>query len=224
MPFMLKCTNCRKSLSVPDDAAGKKVRCPACQEIIAVPAASTDAPPLEIITAEHVPPPPPKPAPWDKAESKQDDDADKFEEESQAAKKRKKAEQKPYDLSGDKTEEEDEEDRKRRRRRQSRDEDEDDYDDVRLRTPMASHRGGIVLALGIASILVSCVCPLIAWIIGGNTCNMANSDLTQMSIGRMDPSGKFITMAGKTCAIIGILLGIVTAIAVAIFNARQNNW
>jgi len=37
--MILTCPNCRKSLKAPDSAAGKKVRCPACLEIIPVPAA-----------------------------------------------------------------------------------------------------------------------------------------------------------------------------------------
>lgn len=38
MPIELACPSCRKTLQVPDHAAGKKARCPACGEIIPVPA------------------------------------------------------------------------------------------------------------------------------------------------------------------------------------------
>ncbi len=37
--MIVTCPNCRKSLKAPDGAAGKKVRCPGCLEIIAVPPA-----------------------------------------------------------------------------------------------------------------------------------------------------------------------------------------
>ena len=37
--MILTCPNCRKTLKVPDNAAGKKVRCPGCLEILPVPAA-----------------------------------------------------------------------------------------------------------------------------------------------------------------------------------------
>jgi hypothetical protein len=47
MPIIVPC-GCGKQLRVPDAAAGKKTRCPACQAVIPVPAAP---PPL-------APPPP----------------------------------------------------------------------------------------------------------------------------------------------------------------------
>jgi len=63
---------------------------------------------------------------------------------------------------------------------------------------MKPHRGGMILAFGIISIFF---CNIIfgpmAWIMG-------NQDLAEMDAGRMDPSGRETTKAGKICGIIGL--------------------
>lgn len=60
MPILITCSTCNKSLHVPDNALGKKVKCPLCQAIIvaAVRPASGSAP----LVADVLPPAPPKPA------------------------------------------------------------------------------------------------------------------------------------------------------------------
>lgn len=120
--------------------------------------------------------------------------------------------------------EDDEDDRPaRRRRRRDEDEDDDDEDDdddddnIRRRKRTAPHRGGLILTLGIISLVVWC-CPLAGWIVGGIALNMANTDLSAMSIGRMDRTGRGITMAGKICAIIAVTLATINAIAGAILR------
>ena len=46
MPIKFNCSNCGKGLSVPDSFAGKKARCPGCNEAVGIPASSRDeAPP-----------------------------------------------------------------------------------------------------------------------------------------------------------------------------------
>jgi DNA-directed RNA polymerase subunit RPC12/RpoP len=47
MPIRVKCSNCQKTLSVKDQLAGKKIKCPVCQNVVVVTAASPgkDAPP-----------------------------------------------------------------------------------------------------------------------------------------------------------------------------------
>ncbi len=42
MPIDFSCNHCGKKLRVPDDFAGKKAKCPQCQEVVSIPAA--DAP------------------------------------------------------------------------------------------------------------------------------------------------------------------------------------
>jgi len=39
MPIRVKCDKCRKTLSVKDHLAGKKIKCPVCQNVVVVPAA-----------------------------------------------------------------------------------------------------------------------------------------------------------------------------------------
>ena len=38
MPLIVSCTGCEKTLKVPDEFAGRKIRCPSCKEIVSVPA------------------------------------------------------------------------------------------------------------------------------------------------------------------------------------------
>ena len=64
------------------------------------------------------------------------------------------------------------------------------------------HRGTIVLVLGILSLAVCFICGIIAWV-------MANNDLREMAAGTMDPSGENNTRAGRTCGMIGTILGAV---------------
>jgi hypothetical protein len=65
---------------------------------------------------------------------------------------------------------------------------------------MKPHRAGTVLALGILGIVVCFICGIIAWV-------MSNADLREMDSGRMDPSGRDVTKAGRICGIIGTILG-----------------
>ena len=59
------------------------------------------------------------------------------------------------------------------------------------------HRGGLILGLGLAGLLVTCpLLTVLAWIMG-------NHDLRKMREGRMDPSGMGLTEAGR---IIGMIL------------------
>jgi hypothetical protein len=43
----IACPSCAKNLNVPDQYAGKKVKCPACQAVMTVPAAAPPRPPAE---------------------------------------------------------------------------------------------------------------------------------------------------------------------------------
>ena len=42
MPINMSCPSCGKSLSAPDTAAGKKAKCPACAQVMTLPAAAED--------------------------------------------------------------------------------------------------------------------------------------------------------------------------------------
>ena len=64
------------------------------------------------------------------------------------------------------------------------------------------HRGSAILVLGILSLVIGCV----GWIMGIIAWVMAKNDLAEMDAGRMDPSGRSNTQAGKICGMISVIL------------------
>src|SRR5262249_12035578 len=114
-----------------------------------------------------------------------------------------------------------------RRRDDEYDGRDDDYDDREVRRPRrsrrddyASHRGTLVMILGIGSLLSAFVSfiaylliffagipvtvnglvnGILAWGVGGK-------DLKRINAGRMDPDGKGTTQGGWICGIIGTIL------------------
>jgi hypothetical protein len=68
--------------------------------------------------------------------------------------------------------------------------------------PVRPHRGTVVLVLGILGLVCCFICGIIAWVMG-------NTDLRDMDAGRMDPSGRGLTQAGKICGIISVVLWII---------------
>ncbi|HTK77279.1 MAG TPA: DUF4190 domain-containing protein, partial [Gemmataceae bacterium] len=93
-----------------------------------------------------------------------------------------------------------------RRRRPPEDYDADDYDDRPRRRSGRPHRGGIILALGVCSLLLCAPLGIFAWIMG-------NHDLTEMKRGRMDRSGEGLTQAGRVLGSIATILMIVGCVA-----------
>ncbi len=61
------------------------------------------------------------------------------------------------------------------------------------------HRGVMILVFGILGLVCCIIFGIVAWIMG-------NGDLKEMDAGRMDPSGRGLTQAGKTCGIISVVL------------------
>ncbi len=80
---------------------------------------------------------------------------------------------------------------------------------------MLPHRGGIVLALGLGSIFLSCFTG-IGIALGVGAIVMASTDLAKMRDERMDPSGRTLTVFGQVCGIIGAA---VSALAIFAFCA-----
>ena len=79
--------------------------------------------------------------------------------------------------------------------------------------PMRPHRGVLILVFGILGLVCCMIFGIVAWVMG-------SSDLREMDAGRMDPSGRGLTQAGKICGIIsvalaavGIVIGILTSMA-----------
>jgi hypothetical protein len=120
MPITFSCS-CGKRLSVKDEFAGRRVKCPACGGVCTAPAAE---PAFEVI--EEVEAPPPVPAPRAAravatgakpvARTRTDDFEPADDEDEKPRKKRRR----------DDDDDEDEDDRPRSRRRRDDDDDEDD--------------------------------------------------------------------------------------------------
>lgn len=47
MPITVACPSCRKALKAPDNAAGRKVKCPGCGSVLIIPAPQMPAAPFE---------------------------------------------------------------------------------------------------------------------------------------------------------------------------------
>lgn len=67
---------------------------------------------------------------------------------------------------------------------------------------MQPHRGTLILVLGILGIVLCFICGIFAWVMG-------NTDLKAMDAGRMDPTGRGITNAGRICGMIGTIIACV---------------
>ncbi len=61
------------------------------------------------------------------------------------------------------------------------------------------HRGGLVLGLGIASLVVCAPLGIAAWVMG-------NNDLAAMRRGEMDRTGEGNTQAGRICGMVASIL------------------
>lgn len=68
---------------------------------------------------------------------------------------------------------------------------------------MNSHRGGLILVLGILGVAGCLPCAPIAWLMG-------NADLDKMRDGAMDPSGAQLTNIGR-------FLGMVVTVLMLVF-------
>jgi hypothetical protein len=68
--------------------------------------------------------------------------------------------------------------------------------------PLKPHRGVLILVLGILGIVCCFILGIIAWVMG-------NGDLREIDAGRMDPTGRGLTQAGKICGMIGVILSII---------------
>jgi len=75
---------------------------------------------------------------------------------------------------------------------------------------LAPHRGGLILALGIISLVVCQFLGIAPWLMG-------RADIAEMNAGRMDPSGRSLTDAGKILGIVSVALAVFTVIAGALF-------
>ncbi len=70
---------------------------------------------------------------------------------------------------------------------------------------MKPHRGVIILVFGILGLVACQVFGIAAWVMG-------NTDLREMDVGIMDPSGRDLTKAGRICGMIATVMLVIPAI------------
>jgi hypothetical protein len=76
---------------------------------------------------------------------------------------------------------------------------------------MKPHRGVLILVFGILSLVVCQVFGIAAWVMG-------NTDLQEMDWGRMDPTGRDLTKAGRICGMVGTGILILQAVVMSLFG------
>ncbi|MBL9138026.1 MAG: hypothetical protein JNK85_19320 [Verrucomicrobiales bacterium] len=75
---------------------------------------------------------------------------------------------------------------------------------------MKSHRGTLILVLGILGLVICFPCGIAAWIMG-------SGDLKEMDAGQMDPEGRSLTQAGKIVGIIATVLALLSVVVAVVF-------
>ena len=143
MPIPVTCPGCSAKMKAPDGAAGKKIKCPKCQEAITVPAAE-ELDDFEVV--EDAPAKKPAPAaakPKVKAVA-EDDDEDEDEkpkkkkkpakavEEDDDEEEDEKPKKKKAKAAADDDEEEEEKPKKKKKKKKRSSEDDDDEDGVSM--------------------------------------------------------------------------------------------
>jgi predicted Zn finger-like uncharacterized protein len=213
MAVVIQCPSCQRRVSVPDTLLGKRVKCPKCKESFTASETGIQPEKPKKATASPVAAPPKLPPKPPKEEVVDDEPLIEPEADEDAAPAKPRRRRRV-----DEDEDDDDDDRGRTKRRRRRDDDEDNDFEERLRRRPAPHRGGLVLTLGIVTLVVWC-CPLAGFIVGGIAANLAKNDLAAMAAGRMDESGRGLTMAGNVCAIIGVVLSLINFIVGVIWRA-----
>lgn len=74
---------------------------------------------------------------------------------------------------------------------------------------MRPHRGSIILVFGILGLVVCQLFGIAAWFMG-------NTDLNEMAQGRMDPTGKDLTKAGRICGMVATWILIFQLVVVVV--------
>ncbi len=203
MSQLISCPECKKHLQVPEELMGKKVQCPECKYTFT----AAETTPTEVVSSKSTSVSRPNSTPSSTAKKKAEWDQDDDEDDDARARKSKPPSKRRRGDDDDFDDDDDEYDRPRRRSRRSR------YGGY------APHRGGMILAFGIVSLVsfvlapvvgVTIVLPLVfgplAWLMG-------NSDMTEIRAGRMDPSGEGMIQTGRVMGIISTVISVVAVIA-----------
>jgi len=212
--MLITCAGCNTKMRVPDDAAGKRVKCPQCATIVSVPDAE---PPIEIAPVE------PK-------------DADSNAETSASSGRAKpppiKAKgRSPFDFDDD----DDDEPPKKKRRRDDEVDDDDHRSSLDVRQPSDSIGYSVTsMILGVSGLLLvlvfgfgaSCVglccCPL-APVAGALTGGVASAVVAVLALIfgylGMQQGGKSFAIAGLIMGGVTLLLAIALVALTLIFGA-----
>jgi hypothetical protein len=193
----MKCPKCQKSLKLGDGLAGKRVRCPACQQPFVVPQPEPEPEELEAVEAEEEPVERAKPA----AKSSRRKAEEEEEEEDRPRRSRRRDEEEE--------EEEEEEEARPRRSRRSRRRDDDD----RGSSPVSS----TPLVLAILACTCSCA-PIIGAALGTWAMRKADEELAQLPRGKGFRDARKRLETARMIGMIGIILSVVIFIIALILN------
>jgi hypothetical protein len=78
----------------------------------------------------------------------------------------------------------------------------------------------MILALGIVGLVFSWCFP-VGWVCGGFALSMAGTDLVQMARGKMDKGGRGMTLAGRVCGTIAVIIASLAAVRVIVALASR---
>jgi len=209
MPIESKCPNCGRMLRVADEHAGLKARCPACNVIYQVGEAGSEAPRTAMAEWRLRTPEGQIYGPVDKAEMDQwvvegrvtadcqlSTDYSGWQDADRCYPVLREI---PAPVTAESAGDEPQGTRNPYASPTGR------PSEPRYRYT-SPHRGAVVLTLGILSWMVGCpIFGLIAWIMG-------STDLREMRLGRMDPSGQGLTQAGQIIGMIHALLVVVVLV------------
>ena len=204
MSQLVACPECKKHLQVPDELMGKKVQCPECKHTFI----AQEAVPTEVVSSTGTTAAKPKIAPATKVPKKAEWDRDDDDEEDTKARKSKPPKKKPRvdDDDDDLDDDDDDDDDRPSRRRRSR------Y----RRNDYVPHRGGMILAFGIISLVSYLVFGPLALIFGPMAWIMGNFDMAEIRAGRMDPEGESMVQTGRIMGIIATAIGVIGVLAILV--------
>jgi hypothetical protein len=192
MPTIIECPSCNRKLRLPDELAGKAVRCPTCGQTFSgespapPPRSPADLLPSSAPTAalpqqpppipQQAPPLPPGPPPAGTPLRTCPYCREAIAEHAQFCPHCGESLNRPGDPQAAW-----------------------ERGQVGFRRDWEPHRGPLILTFGILGITIFAPLGIVAWVLG-------HQDLARMKRGEMDPSGESTTMAGMVCGIIGTVL------------------
>jgi hypothetical protein len=89
---------------------------------------------------------------------------------------------------------------------------------VRWRGPHTKHhRGAAILTMGLLSLVGAAFCGFPGLAVGTAAWSMGTQDLRDMQQGLMDADGEAMTHVGRTCGMVGALLGLVIALGLCLY-------